>query len=175
MNQQLPRTPLALDVVGQPVATLTALRRIANQLTAIQGIWFAVEPWPEDVAVIYVKPENAERLAEIVRETTDPMTRQLEAKLRSQAKAAFHDEGTLEIDDEAPVSLSEENRGKGAYVQAWVWVRKDGDHTCTACEAEWFGFELRPEPSTPQQPATGEACPSGYCPACGAPCYPKNG
>ena len=50
MDQRLPRTPLTLDVVGQPVATLTALRRIANQLTAIQGIWFAVEPWPEGVA-----------------------------------------------------------------------------------------------------------------------------
>ena len=38
------------------------------------------------------------------------------------AKAAeeYEEEGTLEIDDNAVVSESED----GAYVMAWVWVRK---------------------------------------------------
>ncbi len=41
---------------------------------------------------------------------------------RAAAKAAHHDEGTLEIDDNAPVSRADGNPDKGAYVQAWVWV-----------------------------------------------------
>jgi len=40
-----------------------------------------------------------------------------------QAKALYHDEGRIEVDNGAPVSRNEE-RGidHGAYVQAWVWV-----------------------------------------------------
>lgn len=37
----------------------------------------------------------------------------------AQAKGDFEDEGTLEIDEGAPISRGGNN---GAYVQAWVWV-----------------------------------------------------
>jgi hypothetical protein len=40
------------------------------------------------------------------------------------AKAKWEDEGELEIDDSALISVSMEDDGsiRGAYVQAWVWV-----------------------------------------------------
>lgn len=38
---------------------------------------------------------------------------------RSQAAERYEKEGTIEIDDGAPVS---EGGDPGAYVQAWVWV-----------------------------------------------------
>jgi len=38
------------------------------------------------------------------------------------AKRKYHDEGTIEIDDNAKISRSDDNESKGAYVQAWVWV-----------------------------------------------------
>lgn len=38
---------------------------------------------------------------------------------RSRAKEMYHEEGEIEIDEDAKVSMSE---GEGAYVQAWVWV-----------------------------------------------------
>lgn len=39
-----------------------------------------------------------------------------------RARAAFQDEGVLEIDDNALVSRADGNPDHGAYVQAWVWV-----------------------------------------------------
>jgi len=48
---------------------------------------------------------------------------------RACAHRTFHDEGTIEIDDDAKVSRitpSESTDGAhGAYVQAWVWVYDD--------------------------------------------------
>lgn len=41
---------------------------------------------------------------------------------RAAAKYAFHNEGTLEIDDNARVSRPSKESGNGAYVAAWVWV-----------------------------------------------------
>jgi len=41
---------------------------------------------------------------------------------RKAAKAKYQDEGTLEIDDNAIVSLCDDSNAGGAYVQAWVWV-----------------------------------------------------
>lgn len=38
---------------------------------------------------------------------------------RSRAKELYHEEGEIEIDETAQVSISSE---EGAYVQAWVWV-----------------------------------------------------
>lgn len=38
---------------------------------------------------------------------------------RSRAKELYHDEGEIEIDENARVSVSDE----GAYIEAWVWVR----------------------------------------------------
>lgn len=42
-----------------------------------------------------------------------------------QAKREFHDEGFIEIDDRAVVSISE-SEGDGAYVMGWLWVEKPG-------------------------------------------------
>jgi hypothetical protein len=38
---------------------------------------------------------------------------------RKRAKAEWQEDGSVEIDDDAKVSLGDD---KGAYVQAWVWV-----------------------------------------------------
>lgn len=38
--------------------------------------------------------------------------------IRKAAKAQYHEDGSVEIDDDAKVSVVED----GAYVQAWVWV-----------------------------------------------------
>lgn len=38
------------------------------------------------------------------------------------ARRQYEDEGSIEIDDEAKISRSDDNEDKGAYVQAWVWV-----------------------------------------------------
>ncbi len=39
------------------------------------------------------------------------------------AREQWHKEGEVEIDDNAKVSLSEDQSSiRGAYVQAWVWV-----------------------------------------------------
>ena len=47
-----------------------------------------------------------------------------EAWFRQRAKELYHDEGEIEVDDGAPVSIGED---AGAYVQAWVWVYSDKD------------------------------------------------
>ena len=50
-----------------------------------------------------------------------------ETWFRAQAKALFHEEGQIEVDGNARVSVSSSD---GAYVAAWVWVplnEKRGD------------------------------------------------
>jgi len=46
------------------------------------------------------------------------------AEIRAQARDTYHEEGTLEIDEDAIVSQSE----GGCFVAAWVWV-PDEDET----------------------------------------------
>jgi hypothetical protein len=41
---------------------------------------------------------------------------------RIAAAEKYEDEGTLEIDPTAIVSISDDGETQGAYVQAWVWV-----------------------------------------------------
>lgn len=41
---------------------------------------------------------------------------------RGQAIAYYQEEGELEIDEDSPVSRSDENLDGGAYVQAWLWI-----------------------------------------------------
>jgi hypothetical protein len=43
---------------------------------------------------------------------------------RNRAKELYYDEGQLEVDDNAPVSIGDDD---GAYVQAWVWVYREED------------------------------------------------
>ncbi len=43
------------------------------------------------------------------------------AEIIDEARASYAEEGSVEIDDDAILSRSEE----GAYVQAWVWVGKE--------------------------------------------------
>jgi hypothetical protein len=47
-----------------------------------------------------------------------------EQAIRNQARRIYHEEGTLEIDEDAIVSQSE----GGCFVAAWVWV-PDEDET----------------------------------------------
>ena len=46
----------------------------------------------------------------------------LEAKYRNAARRLYHDEGHIEVVEEAEVSISDDEDAKGCYVQAWVWV-----------------------------------------------------
>lgn len=50
-----------------------------------------------------------------------------EKELRKLAHEALHEDGEVEIDDNAIVSTPEdaETAKEGAYVMAWVWVRWD--------------------------------------------------
>lgn len=45
------------------------------------------------------------------------------ADYRYAARSLFHDEGRIEVDDSAKVSMGDP--AEGAYVQAWVWVPLD--------------------------------------------------
>jgi hypothetical protein len=47
-----------------------------------------------------------------------------EAWFRQRAKELYHEEGEIEVDDGASVSIGED---AGAYVQAWVWVDSEED------------------------------------------------
>lgn len=46
---------------------------------------------------------------------------------RRKAKKLYHEDGEIEVDDDAEVSWSSKVNGEpaGAYVQAWVWVDDD--------------------------------------------------
>lgn len=46
---------------------------------------------------------------------------------RGRAKELYHEDGQIEVDDGARVSIGNED---GAYVEAWVWVpsREDPAH-----------------------------------------------
>lgn len=62
-----------------------------------------------------------------------------------RANEMYTDEGRVEIDDTATVSISE----NGAYVQAWVWVANCDFETTTRSA---FGFEMDDEvPPTSNQ------------------------
>ena len=47
-----------------------------------------------------------------------------EAWFRQRARELYQEEGEIEVDDGALVSIG---KGAGAYVQAWVWVDSDED------------------------------------------------
>lgn len=52
---------------------------------------------------------------------------------RAAARRLHRDPGVIEIDDDAPVSISEDDDNPdGAYVQAWIWI----DRTDTDIEEE---------------------------------------
>jgi hypothetical protein len=59
----------------------------------------------------------------------------LDNAYRAAAIRVHYDEGTLEVDDEAPVSRDGED-DIGAYVQAWVWIGNDeaGIRVCEECK-----------------------------------------
>lgn len=50
----------------------------------------------------------------------DPVATATDDEVREVARTLYVDEGSVEIDDGAPVSRTD--GGAGAYVQAWVWV-----------------------------------------------------
>lgn len=50
---------------------------------------------------------------------------ELNRRTITKAKQQYHDEGRIEVHDDAPVSRADNNPDAGAYVQAWVWVADD--------------------------------------------------
>jgi len=59
-----------------------------------------------------------------------------EQAVRKKAREIYHEEGTLEIDDNAIVSQSE----GGCYVAAWVWVPDEDESDAETPETtnEWM-------------------------------------
>jgi len=59
-----------------------------------------------------------------------------EQAVRKKAREIYHEEGTLEIDDNAIVSQSE----GGCYVAAWVWVPDEDEFDAETPETtnEWM-------------------------------------
>lgn len=66
-------------------------------------------------------PENTvlQNIAKVLNDRTASNSDEIDDKYRAAAAEQYEHEGTLEIDPDAPVSLSDD---PGAYVQAWVWV-----------------------------------------------------
>lgn len=50
------------------------------------------------------------------------MKKPLDRQMVLAAQRRYHDEGTIEVDENAKVSRAVGNGDGGAYVQAWVWV-----------------------------------------------------
>lgn len=51
--------------------------------------------------------------------------KELEARYRAAAKARYHEEGSVEVDNDAVVSISDDEDAEGCYIQAWVYIRAD--------------------------------------------------
>ena len=85
-------------------------------------------------------PEYAERVAKVKALVAKEISnqRKQESKtcnqFRDMAKSKWTDEGQIEIDDGAIVSISDDG---GAYVAAWVWI--DGE-VCRTCGAVYDGY-----------------------------------
>ena len=60
-----------------------------------------------------------------------------DAQMVEAAKTRFiHEEGNIEVDDNAQVSRADGNPCRGAYVQAWVWVPDEDAKTMVTEKAE---------------------------------------
>jgi hypothetical protein len=70
------------------------------------------------------KAPKSARLTELEAERSE----ELRKKIVAIARATLHEDGVLEIDDTAEVSLG---ASAGSYVQAWVWV--DNPERCADC------------------------------------------
>lgn len=57
-------------------------------------------------------------------------------RFREIAKDEWQQDGEIEIDDNAVVSIPEEDEElRGAYVQAWIWIERP-DSLCYQCQGE---------------------------------------
>ena len=99
---------------------------------------------PEKVSLI--DDENAwAREDKADKEITVSQKKKMEDWYRHQARQRHEQEGTIEVDPDAPVSLGGD---PGAYVQAWVWV---DNPMCVSCGTMiddlevWKGGEFRCE------------------------------
>lgn len=76
------------------------------------------------------------QLADALEEARNPGTQANDARLRALAREAWQRGGECEIDEDARVSVSEDD---GAYVAAWVWVtdptRPDDDDNAEGATA----------------------------------------
>lgn len=157
------------------IPSLPVLRQVVQALLCQETSDLRISQQPDQTWIVDVPPAAAAAaLSQAVHTATDPSRTSLCAKLRAQAKASYEKEGELEFDDDAPVSLAEENEGRGAYVQAWCWIDKRGEYICTVCQNQWFAFELRHRSASPA-PQNPEERQSSRCPACGGPLDPVPG
>lgn len=78
----------------------------------------------EELAELNPKSAFAKRVASIFEEQKGQQWKWY----RDQAKEQYHRDGETEVDEDACVSVSDDN---GAYVQAWVWV---DDKCCQYCD-----------------------------------------
>jgi len=69
-------------------------------------------------------------MAEIAADAEHPMTKEERRQaIVARAQDEYHDEGFIEVDDNAKLSEGDDN---GTYVQAWVWM----DFACTQFDKE---------------------------------------
>lgn len=54
--------------------------------------------------------------------TSDDTGFKTDEQYRAVARAQYHCDGEIEIDENAPLSQADGNPDGGCYVQAWVWV-----------------------------------------------------
>ena len=67
-------------------------------------------------------PKRTSRSKSVRRNSRGNANRAVEQAAISAAQSKYHEDGSIEIDSNAEVSMSPES---GAYVQAWVYVSRD--------------------------------------------------
>lgn len=109
--------------------------QLAAAETWTRQAWDDEETWPTDWSEAYeelcdtpgfIDSISLEEHQISIPEPTDPT----EKAYVEAAKRIHTDEGTVEVDDNAIVSISEDG---GAYVSAWVWVYNDQADVCDDC------------------------------------------
>lgn len=74
---------------------------VVRKLQECGGVWFAVEPWPEDIVVVQVKPENS-------------------SLLQGYIESAMQDSSQTNHQTKPPEGRSESNHTPNGYDPLWV-------------------------------------------------------
>jgi hypothetical protein len=98
-----------------------ALNQIGVPLAEAARAQAHIEALPDDQGVTALASLMA-KLRAAMRELESESARALSDAYREAAVAQHFSEGSIEIDDDAIVSIGDD---RGAYIQAWVWVYED--------------------------------------------------